>query len=68
MYSLPQQGNIKLWKENICPLDGFELLVYQNAGGNVSFVLCPYCYNMPPAEGVALVRLESGVGTWGGKT
>ena len=44
-YNLPQGGSIKLYQSNVCPLDQFELVVF-NAGGK-SFILCPYCYNFP---------------------
>ena len=44
-YNLPQGGSIKLYQGNVCPLDQFELVVF-NAGGK-SFILCPYCYNFP---------------------
>lgn len=44
-YKLPQGGSIKLYQGNVCPLDQFELVVF-NAGGK-SFILCPYCFNFP---------------------
>eukprot|EP00116_Pleurobrachia_bachei_P004343 sb/3464605/ len=47
-YKLPQGGSIKLYQGNRCPLDQFELVVF-NAGGK-SFILCPYCYNFPEIE------------------
>ena len=50
-YKLPQGGSIKLYQGNVCPLDQFELVVY-NAGGK-SFILCPYCYNFPEIEDMA---------------
>ncbi|XP_077250449.1 DNA topoisomerase, type IA, core isoform X2 [Tasmannia lanceolata] len=52
VYSLPQKGTIKLYKELVCPLDNFELLLFSLAGPEgKSFPLCPYCYNSPPFEG-----------------
>lgn len=45
-YSVPQNGNIKIYKELKCPLDDFELLWWSN--GSKSFPFCPYCYNSPP--------------------
>ncbi|XP_065070574.1 DNA topoisomerase 3-beta-1-like [Rhopilema esculentum] len=48
-YSLPNDGNLKLFKELRCPLDEFELLLYAGRGGK-STPLCPYCYNHPPFE------------------
>lgn len=47
-YSLPQNGNIKLFKELKCPLDEFELLSWSMGPKGKSFVFCPYCYNNPP--------------------
>lgn len=32
VYPMPQGGNIKLYKELTCPLDGFELVLYSLAG------------------------------------
>ncbi|KAF5192263.1 Dna topoisomerase 3-beta [Thalictrum thalictroides] len=53
VYNLPQKGTIKLYKELVCPLDNFELLIYSLAGPEgKSFPLCPYCYNNPPFEGI----------------
>lgn len=41
-YTLPQHGNIKLYKELKCPLDDFELVLWTTgARGKVQFiVLC----------------------------
>ncbi|XP_058093481.1 DNA topoisomerase 3-beta isoform X2 [Magnolia sinica] len=53
VYHLPQRGTIKLYKELVCPLDNFELLLFSLAGPEgKSFPLCPYCYNSPPFEGI----------------
>ena len=47
-YKLPQSGTIKTYKEQRCPVDNFELVIYKN--DRVSFVLCPACFNDPPFE------------------
>lgn len=47
-YSLPQNGNIRLYKELKCPLDDFELLSWSMGNKGKSFPFCPYCYNNPP--------------------
>ncbi|KAK2181948.1 hypothetical protein NP493_374g01019 [Ridgeia piscesae] len=47
-YSLPQNGNIKLYKEIRCPLDHFELVLWTTGVHGKSYPLCPYCYNNPP--------------------
>ncbi|XP_026400715.1 DNA topoisomerase 3-beta-like [Papaver somniferum] len=53
VYYLPQKGTIKLYKEIVCPLDNFELLLFSLVGPEAkSFPLCPYCYNNPPFEGI----------------
>lgn len=53
VYYLPQNGSVKLYKEIICPLDGFELLLFSMVGPDAkSFPLCPFCYNNPPFEGI----------------
>ncbi|KAF3787597.1 DNA topoisomerase 3-beta [Nymphaea thermarum] len=53
VYHLPQKGTIKLYKELVCPLDNFELVLFSLAGPDAkSFPLCPYCFNNPPFEGV----------------
>ncbi|XP_010247445.1 PREDICTED: DNA topoisomerase 3-beta isoform X1 [Nelumbo nucifera] len=53
VYYLPQKGTIKLYKELVCPLDNFELLIFSMAGPEgKSLPLCPYCYNSPPFEGI----------------
>lgn len=49
-YNLPTMGAIKLFKELVCPLDGFELLLFTQGAAGKSYTLCPYCYNHPPFE------------------
>lgn len=48
-YKLPQNGIIRTYKEQKCPVDNFEIILYKN--DKVSFILCPCCYNDPPFEG-----------------
>ena len=55
-YNLPQGGAIKTYFNFQCPLDNFELVVSHVEGGK-STVLCPRCYNDPPA----LEELAAGV-------
>ncbi|KAK3593899.1 hypothetical protein CHS0354_011502 [Potamilus streckersoni] len=47
-YSVPQNGNIKLYKELKCPLDEFELVLWTTGAKGKTYPLCPYCYNNPP--------------------
>lgn len=47
-YALPSMGNIKLFKELSCPLDGFELVLFSTGSKGKGYPLCPYCYNHPP--------------------
>jgi DNA topoisomerase-3 len=47
-WSLPQNGNIKLYQELKCPLDDFELLYCTAGAKGKSYVFCPYCYTNPP--------------------
>uniref|UniRef100_A0A1B6EGG0 DNA topoisomerase n=1 Tax=Clastoptera arizonana TaxID=38151 RepID=A0A1B6EGG0_9HEMI len=47
-FSLPQNGNVRIYKELKCPLDDFELLSWSTGVKGKSFPLCPYCYNHPP--------------------
>ncbi|KAK6626129.1 DNA topoisomerase 3-beta-1 [Polyplax serrata] len=47
-YNLPQNGNIRLYKELKCPLDDFELLYWTAGNKGKSYPFCPYCYNHPP--------------------
>lgn len=56
-YFAVQGGAIKLYKSLVCPLDGYELLLFSLSGADgKTFPLCPFCYNSPPFEGVAKVR------------
>jgi DNA topoisomerase-3 len=37
-------------QELACPLDGYQLLLFSLGGADgKNTVLCPYCYNHPPA-------------------
>ncbi|GLG93365.1 DNA topoisomerase 3-beta [Gryllus bimaculatus] len=47
-YNLPQNGNIRIYKELKCPLDDFELLSWSAGAKGKSFPFCPYCFNNPP--------------------
>lgn len=47
-YNLPQNGNIRIYKELKCPLDDFELLSWSTGSKGKSYTFCPYCYNNPP--------------------
>ncbi|KAI9278245.1 DNA topoisomerase [Phascolomyces articulosus] len=51
-YSLPMNGNIKLYRELRCPLDDFELVLYSTGSKGTGFPICPYCYNHPPFEDI----------------
>lgn len=51
VYLLPQNANIKLYKEIKCPLDQFELVLVCFGKKN-TYPVCPYCYNNPPFENV----------------
>lgn len=42
----------QLYKELVCPLDNFELLICSMGPEGKSFPFCPYCYNSPPFEGI----------------
>lgn len=46
-YNLPQNGNIRIYKELKCPLDDFELVTWSTGNKGRSYPLCPYCYNQP---------------------
>lgn len=48
-YSLPEGGSIKLHQGFSCPLDGFDLVLFNLKGGRTT-PLCPLCYNEPPFE------------------
>ncbi|XP_066597941.1 DNA topoisomerase 3-beta-1 [Prorops nasuta] len=47
-YNLPQNGNIRIYKELKCPLDDFELLSWSTGAKGKSYTFCPYCFNNPP--------------------
>nr|CAD7456232.1 unnamed protein product [Timema tahoe] len=47
-YNLPQNGNIRIYKELKCPLDDFELLSWSAGTKGKSYPFCPYCFNHPP--------------------
>jgi DNA topoisomerase-3 len=56
VYPVPQGGSIKLYKELVCPLDAFELVLFSVGGADGrAYPLCPYCYSHPPFENVAKV-------------
>lgn len=46
--SVPQNGNVRIFRELKCPLDDFELLQWTAGNKGKSFIFCPYCYNNPP--------------------
>ncbi|EFJ52569.1 hypothetical protein VOLCADRAFT_79203 [Volvox carteri f. nagariensis] len=53
-------GLVRLYKSLVCPLDGYELLLFSLSGSDgKTYPLCPFCYNNPPFEGVLKV------GGWG---
>lgn len=54
-YNLPQNGNIRIYKELKCPLDDFELLSWSTGARGKSYTFCPYCYNNPPFRCVTIV-------------
>lgn len=54
-YNLPQNGNIRIYKELKCPLDDFELLSWSTGTRGKSYTFCPYCYNNPPFRYVRTV-------------
>ncbi|KXZ51646.1 hypothetical protein GPECTOR_11g100 [Gonium pectorale] len=65
--ALPQGGTIKLYKSLVCPLDGYELLLFSLSGQDgKTFPLCPFCYNSPPFEGAVKVGVEGAVGSKAG--
>ncbi|GIL45930.1 hypothetical protein Vafri_3041 [Volvox africanus] len=62
--ALPQGGAIKLYKSLVCPLDGYELLLFSLSGADgKTFPLCPFCFNNPPFEGVLKVGVEGAAGS-----
>jgi DNA topoisomerase-3 len=50
---LPSQGNIKLFKELVCPLDQFELVLFSQGSKGKGFPICPLCYSHPPFENIS---------------
>ena len=55
IYAVPQGGSIKLYKELVCPLDNFQLVMYSLGGADgKTTVLCPNCYSNPPFENALL--------------
>ena len=53
-YNLPQNGNIKLYKEIKCPLDDFELVLWTTgAKGKVTTVPLRMCARYEPQVGMA---------------
>lgn len=49
----PQGGSVKLFKGLLCPLDGFELVLFSLSGPDgKTYPLCPFCFNHPPFEGI----------------
>jgi DNA topoisomerase-3 len=46
--TVPQNCNIRLYKELKCPLDEYELLYCTTGTSGKGYALCPYCYNHPP--------------------
>jgi DNA topoisomerase-3 len=56
-----QNGTIKLYKEQRCPLDNFELLLFslgnQSHALGKQHLLCPCCYNNPPFEGMGAGKM-----------
>lgn len=53
-YALPSQGNIKLFKELVCPLDRFELVLFSQGSKGKGFPICPHCYSYPPFDNVSI--------------
>eukprot|EP00933_Yihiella_yeosuensis_P022632 TRINITY_DN1779_c0_g1_i1.p1 TRINITY_DN1779_c0_g1~~TRINITY_DN1779_c0_g1_i1.p1 ORF type:complete len:858 (+),score=171.26 TRINITY_DN1779_c0_g1_i1:68-2641(+) len=47
IFKMPQNGQMKLYKELKCPLDNFELVLVANKLGK-SYPICPCCYDDPP--------------------
>ena len=47
IFKMPQNGQMKLYKELKCPLDNFELVFVSNKVGK-SYPICPMCYDDPP--------------------
>jgi DNA topoisomerase-3 len=51
-YALPALGTIKLYKELVCPVDGFELVLFSTGSKGKGFPICPHCYIYPPFDNV----------------
>lgn len=49
-FAVPQNGVIREFQENRCPLDDFQLLTWSAGAKGKSFTFCPYCYNNPPFQ------------------
>ncbi|MCL4135961.1 UNVERIFIED_CONTAM: hypothetical protein GTU68_032198 [Idotea baltica] len=47
-YSVPQNGTIREFMENKCPLDDFQLITWSGGAKGKSYIFCPYCYNNSP--------------------
>ncbi|XP_064118388.1 DNA topoisomerase 3-beta-1-like [Macrobrachium nipponense] len=47
-FAVPQNGVIREFQENRCPLDDFQLLMWSGGAKGKSYTFCPYCYNNPP--------------------
>lgn len=63
VYSVPQGGSIKLYKELTCPLDGFQLVLLSLGGADGKTTpLCPFC-ELCAVRCFSLSRL---CGIWGG--
>ena len=51
IYQVPQHGSIKLYMEQRCPIDQFEILMFSSGGENgITYTFCPQCYNNPPLK------------------
>nr|pir hypothetical protein Y48C3A.r - Caenorhabditis elegans [Caenorhabditis elegans] len=53
-YAVPnfKDGVLKVIGDHKCPLDDFDVILYQGPGGKLArtFTLCPFCFNNPPFE------------------
>lgn len=62
VYTLPQGGSIKQYKNLECPLDGFELVLFSLGGKDgKTYPLCPLCFAYPPFEGIKKVQPKYGI-------
>lgn len=52
IYALPPNGTVKQYKGLVCPIDGFELVLFSLGSDATAYPLCPYCYQNPPFEGI----------------